>query len=170
MDSNNFADAAGVGEREGRIYAPLVAERSYGLAHGMGRSGNLIGAQPKAAGSSLLVKLANVFATQLIQGTCKRARSIGNLRGAHMFCSGRPWRLEGGRGGARGDGHGALFVHGGPKARTASGHVRCVVSLRSEQRHQSSGTGGTAVGCRRGQSGWVRAACGHAGVRVSCLV
>ncbi len=68
MDSNNFADAAGVGEREGRVYSSLVAERNFGLAHGMGRSGNLIGPQPKAAGSSLLVKLANLFVVQLIQG------------------------------------------------------------------------------------------------------
>lgn len=60
--------AAGVGEREGRVFAPLVSERSFGLAHGMGRSGNLVGPQPKAAGSSLVVALTNVFVLQLIQG------------------------------------------------------------------------------------------------------
>lgn len=52
---------------KGRVFAPLVAERHFGLAHGMGRSGNLVGPQPKAAGSSLLIKLTNLFATQMIR-------------------------------------------------------------------------------------------------------
>lgn len=35
MDSNNFVDNVGMGEREGRIFSPLVARRHYGLAHGV---------------------------------------------------------------------------------------------------------------------------------------
>lgn len=47
----------GVGEREGRCYSSLVQNRHYGLCHGIGRSGDLKEAQPKAVGSTLLAKL-----------------------------------------------------------------------------------------------------------------
>jgi len=47
----------GVGEREGRVFSSLVAQRHWGLSHGMGRSGDITEPQPKAAGSSALVKL-----------------------------------------------------------------------------------------------------------------
>ncbi|GIL49520.1 hypothetical protein Vafri_5850 [Volvox africanus] len=57
MDSNNFLDNIGVGEREGRVACPLVARRHFGLAHGIGRSGDIAAEQPKAAGSSLLATL-----------------------------------------------------------------------------------------------------------------
>jgi O-phospho-L-seryl-tRNASec:L-selenocysteinyl-tRNA synthase len=39
MDSNNFLDNVGVGEREARVASELVARRHYRLAHGIGRSG-----------------------------------------------------------------------------------------------------------------------------------
>ncbi len=58
MDSNNFFSNVGVGEREGRVYSSLVMERHFGMSHGIGRSGDLIETQPKAAGSSILYKLA----------------------------------------------------------------------------------------------------------------
>lgn len=61
MDSNNFMDNVGVGEREARVYSPLVARRHWGLAHGIGRSGDVAAEQPKAAGSSLLNKLTNLL-------------------------------------------------------------------------------------------------------------
>lgn len=48
----------GVGEREGRVYSSLVAQRHFGLSHGIGRSGDITEPQPKAAGSSVLAKLA----------------------------------------------------------------------------------------------------------------
>lgn len=51
----------GVGEREGRVYSSLVAQRHFGLSHGMGRSGDITEPQPKAAGSSILVKLATLL-------------------------------------------------------------------------------------------------------------
>lgn len=48
MDSNNFPDRAGAGEREGRVFSRLVAQRHFGLAHGIGRSGELTEAQVRA--------------------------------------------------------------------------------------------------------------------------
>eukprot|EP00201_Polytomella_parva_P001381 CAMPEP_0175087580 /NCGR_PEP_ID=MMETSP0052_2-20121109/29910_1 /TAXON_ID=51329 ORGANISM="Polytomella parva, Strain SAG 63-3" /NCGR_SAMPLE_ID=MMETSP0052_2 /ASSEMBLY_ACC=CAM_ASM_000194 /LENGTH=117 /DNA_ID=CAMNT_0016359943 /DNA_START=146 /DNA_END=495 /DNA_ORIENTATION=- len=62
MDSNNFLGNVGVGEREGRVACRLVAQRHYGLAHGVGRSGDVAAEQPKAAGSSLMSKLTNILA------------------------------------------------------------------------------------------------------------
>ena len=62
MDSNNFVANVGVGEREGRVYSGLVRRRAYYMAHGVGRSGDLAEAQPKAAGSSLLARLADHLA------------------------------------------------------------------------------------------------------------
>lgn len=59
MDSNNFVDNVGMGEREGRVASELVARRHYRLSHGIGRSGEVTAEQPKAAGSSLLMKLTN---------------------------------------------------------------------------------------------------------------
>ncbi|KAL3937936.1 MAG: hypothetical protein SGBAC_007058 [Bacillariaceae sp.] len=57
----------GVGEREGRVYSSLVAQRHFGLSHGMGRSGDITEPQPKAAGSSVLVKLALLVALDAIR-------------------------------------------------------------------------------------------------------
>ncbi|KAL3823915.1 hypothetical protein ACHAXA_007886 [Cyclostephanos tholiformis] len=47
----------GAGEREGRIYSPLVSQRHYAFGHGIGRSGDVMEAQPKAVGSSALLRL-----------------------------------------------------------------------------------------------------------------
>eukprot|EP00884_Botryococcus_braunii_P013567 jgi/Botrbrau1/22210/Bobra.168_1s0041.1 len=58
MDTNNFVGNIGAGEREGRVASSLVARRHYGLSHGIGRSGDISAEQPKAAGSSLLYKVA----------------------------------------------------------------------------------------------------------------
>ena len=67
MDSNNFVDNVGVGEREGRIYSRLVRDRYFGLSHGVGRSGDLTAEQPKAAGSSLLSKLTHHMALHALR-------------------------------------------------------------------------------------------------------
>ena len=67
MDSNTFVGNAGVGEREGRVACPLVAARHFGLAHGIGRSGDIAEEQPKAAGSSLLYKLTNLLALDALR-------------------------------------------------------------------------------------------------------
>lgn len=47
MDSNNFVKSVGVGEREARVASPLVYRRHFGLAHGIGRSGDVAAEQPK---------------------------------------------------------------------------------------------------------------------------
>ena len=47
MDSNNFLDNVGMGEREAKCGSQLVWKRHYGMAHGIGRSGNLTDEQPK---------------------------------------------------------------------------------------------------------------------------
>ena len=62
MDSNNFPDNIGVGEREGRVYSGIVMERHFGFSHGIGRSGDVMAVQPKAAGSSLVVQLTKLKA------------------------------------------------------------------------------------------------------------
>ena len=46
---------------------PLVAARHFGLAHGIGRSGDIAEEQPKAAGSSLLYKLTNLLALDALR-------------------------------------------------------------------------------------------------------
>jgi O-phospho-L-seryl-tRNASec:L-selenocysteinyl-tRNA synthase len=57
----------GVGEREGRVYSSLVSQRHYGLSHGMGRSGDITEPQPKAVGSSVLVKLTLLMVLDLVR-------------------------------------------------------------------------------------------------------
>lgn len=41
MDSNNYQGNTGVGEREGRIFSSIVRAKSFGLGHGIGRSGDV---------------------------------------------------------------------------------------------------------------------------------
>ena len=67
MDSNNFLKNRGVGEREARIASTLVAKRNHYFGHGLGRSGDLVEVQPKAAGSSVLYKLTNALAKDAIK-------------------------------------------------------------------------------------------------------
>lgn len=67
MDSNNFLDNVGVGEREARVASELVARRHYRLAHGVGRSGDIAAEQPKAAGSSLLARLTHLLAADALE-------------------------------------------------------------------------------------------------------
>ena len=68
-DNNNSNDTrwCGVGEREGRVYSSLVLHRHYGLSHGMGRSGDITEPQPKAVGSSVLVKLTLLLVLDAIR-------------------------------------------------------------------------------------------------------
>lgn len=58
MDTNNLMDKTGMGERESRIHSKLVQQRNYYMGHGIGRSGDVNAVQPKAVGSSLILKLA----------------------------------------------------------------------------------------------------------------
>ncbi|CAH0520400.1 unnamed protein product [Peronospora belbahrii] len=73
MDSNNFRDSVGAGEREARVFSSLVARRHFGLAHGVGRSEDLAAVQPKAAGLSLMVQLANALAKDVLRLAGMRA-------------------------------------------------------------------------------------------------
>ena len=67
MDSNNFPDNVGVGEREGRVFSGIVSARNFGFSHGIGRSGDVMAVQPKAAGSSLVVQLTNYMAAHALR-------------------------------------------------------------------------------------------------------
>lgn len=67
MDCNNFPENSGVGEREARFASGLVARRHFRLGHGIGRSGDIGEVQPKAAGSSLMTKLANALLLDTIR-------------------------------------------------------------------------------------------------------
>lgn len=67
MDSNNFKEHAGVGEREGRIACNLVAKRHFLMTHGIGRSENIAEVQPNATGSSLMIKLVNAMLLESIR-------------------------------------------------------------------------------------------------------
>ena len=70
MDSNNFPSHTGAGEREGRVLSRLVAARHYYMSHGIGRSGNLTEAQPKAAGSSIIYQLTNAMVLDVLRHLC----------------------------------------------------------------------------------------------------
>lgn len=67
LDSNNFLKNSGVGEREARIASSLVAKRNYYFGHGIGRSGDLVEVQPKAAGSSVMYQLTNLLAKDVLR-------------------------------------------------------------------------------------------------------
>lgn len=67
MDTNNFIHKVGVGERESRIYSALISRRHYNMGHGIGRSGDVSATQPKAAGSSLIVKLSKHLAKDALK-------------------------------------------------------------------------------------------------------
>jgi len=75
MDSNNYFDYVGVGEREGRVFSPMVRNRNFGLSHGIGRSGDIAAIQPKAAGSCLLNKLTNHIVLSLLRIHIKNTAS-----------------------------------------------------------------------------------------------
>jgi len=67
MDSNNFHGITGVGEREGRIFSNLVKQKNFDMGHGIGRSGDVNALQPKAVGSSLMVKLTKAMTLNVLR-------------------------------------------------------------------------------------------------------
>lgn len=87
MDSNNFPGNVGAGEREARLASDLVARRHYRLGHGIGRSGDIAAVQPKAAGSSVLAKIAATMTLDVLHmcGACQ-----GRAAGAAPLAHGRP--------------------------------------------------------------------------------
>jgi len=78
MDSNNFLDSVGAGEREARVFSSLVKRRNMGFGHGIGRSGDVATVQPKAGGSSLIYKLTNRLALHASK-VCGVTRTEGCL-------------------------------------------------------------------------------------------
>ncbi len=76
MDTDKDPKAARVGEREGRIASPLLNKLSGGFNHGIGRSGRVVGPQPKAPGASLMQQVANSVALDAI-----RKLGLRNARG-----------------------------------------------------------------------------------------
>uniref|UniRef100_A0A182VS30 O-phosphoseryl-tRNA(Sec) selenium transferase n=1 Tax=Anopheles minimus TaxID=112268 RepID=A0A182VS30_9DIPT len=89
LDSNNFPSRCGVGEREGRVVCDLVRRRHYNFTHGIGRSGNLTDAQPKAAGSTILANITNSLVCDLIRSVgipnCTKAIVIPLATGMTMM-------------------------------------------------------------------------------------
>ena len=67
MDTDKDPGAARVGEREGRVASPLVAELAAGFCHGVGRSGVVAAPQPKAPGASVMYALANMLASDAMR-------------------------------------------------------------------------------------------------------
>ncbi|OWY94982.1 O-phosphoseryl-tRNA(Sec) selenium transferase, partial [Phytophthora megakarya] len=55
------------------VFSSLVARRHFHLAHGVGRSGDVAAVQPKAAGSSLMVQVANALAKDVLRLAGMRA-------------------------------------------------------------------------------------------------
>ena len=67
MDTDKDSKAARLGEREGRVASPAVSRLAYGFHQGVGRSGDLTEAQPKAAGGSLMYFLANKLSSDALR-------------------------------------------------------------------------------------------------------
>ncbi|XP_037896598.1 O-phosphoseryl-tRNA(Sec) selenium transferase-like isoform X3 [Glossina fuscipes] len=67
LDNNNFEHKIGLGEREARMASKLVINRNYGFGHGIGRSGDLLDAQPKAVGSTIVAQLSNALVLDVIR-------------------------------------------------------------------------------------------------------
>jgi O-phospho-L-seryl-tRNASec:L-selenocysteinyl-tRNA synthase len=80
MDSDKDSKAARLGEREGRVASPTVSRLAGGFHHGIGRSGNLTEAQPKAAGGSVMYYLANKLATDAL-----KRLGVSNIKKAVVF-------------------------------------------------------------------------------------
>ncbi|KAF0984068.1 hypothetical protein FDP41_007983 [Naegleria fowleri] len=75
MDTNNYENHTGIGEREGRVFSNLVMKRHFHLSHGIGRSGELTSNQPKAAGSSMILQLTNYLVNHALQiAGCRNAK------------------------------------------------------------------------------------------------
>ncbi|XP_061525402.1 O-phosphoseryl-tRNA(Sec) selenium transferase isoform X3 [Phycodurus eques] len=151
MDSNNFLGNCGVGEREGRVASDIVARRHYRLSHGIGRSGDIAAVQPKAAGSSLLNKLTNSLALDVLK---MAAAAEGPLRhlAAHrpevVLQSHGHGRLRPRRGGERAGGRRAADGRGSGRAPNlpAGSRERPVrpfhdVLLRAASARQAGGAG-----------------------------
>jgi O-phospho-L-seryl-tRNASec:L-selenocysteinyl-tRNA synthase len=77
LDSDKDPGSIRIGEREGRISSDILNEISGGFCHGIGRSGELTAAQPKAAGASLMQNLTNKIVLSLT-----KALGLPNVKAA----------------------------------------------------------------------------------------
>lgn len=73
----------GAGEREGRIYSTLVSSRHFGLGHGIGRSGDVMEPQPKAVGSSALLRLCLRLTLDAVRRGAGLNGQVGGGSGSH---------------------------------------------------------------------------------------
>ncbi|MFX0023415.1 MAG: O-phosphoseryl-tRNA(Sec) selenium transferase [Candidatus Hermodarchaeota archaeon] len=101
MDTDKDGNAARVGEREARIASKLHLKTSAGFCHGVGRSGFLTAAQPKAPGGSIMYELSNYLARNIL-----RENGLPNIKDAIVvpICTGmslaltlgalNPWQSE----------------------------------------------------------------------------
>ncbi len=80
MDTDKDSKAACLGEREGRVASPAVSRLASGFHHGVGRSGDLAEAQPKAAGGTLMYFFANKLATDAM-----KRFGVPNVKDAMVF-------------------------------------------------------------------------------------
>jgi len=69
MDTDKDIGSARVGEREARIASKLHLKTSAGFCHGVGRSGYLTAAQPKAPGGSIMYEISNYLARSILRNT-----------------------------------------------------------------------------------------------------
>ncbi len=67
MDTDKDDKASRVGEREARIASKLHLLTSAGFCHGVGRSGYLTAAQPKAPGGSIMYEIVNYLARDFLR-------------------------------------------------------------------------------------------------------
>lgn len=67
MDTDKDPESARIGEREARVASPLVSKLAHEFCHGVGRSGNVVAPQPKAAGGSLMYFFANKLSLDMLQ-------------------------------------------------------------------------------------------------------
>jgi O-phospho-L-seryl-tRNASec:L-selenocysteinyl-tRNA synthase len=67
MDTDKDPQAARVGEREARVASPLVSELAADFCHGIGRSGEISAAQPKAPGASIMYTVVNTLASDALR-------------------------------------------------------------------------------------------------------
>ena len=70
MDSNNFHGNVRAGEREARVVSGIVSRRHFRLGHGIGRSGDVVAVQPKAAGSSVINHITAILVTDRLNRVC----------------------------------------------------------------------------------------------------
>ncbi len=87
MDTNNFVKKIGVGEREGRVFSGLVERRHFNMNHGIGRSGDVNSVQPKATGSSIILKLTVYLVKHALHIMNYKFVSIENIA-LMPFCTG----------------------------------------------------------------------------------